>query len=154
MFLYRLVEGLRAGGVQFAVAGGYAVALHGAVRGTLDVDIVVKLTRRNFLAAEAALKRLGLQSRLPLDGGRVHDFREEYIKDRNLLAWNFYNSSRPDEVVDIVITHDLGRLKVETIPAGGHSIPVVALADLIAMKKASGRPQDIADIRALEKLRK
>jgi len=154
MFLYEIAAALEKAGVPFAIAGGYAVALHGAVRGTVDVDIVLRLSRSHFVAAEAALKTLGLAPRLPVTGAEVFDFREEYIKNRHLVAWSFSDPRDPSRVVDIIITHDLAKLKVKRIESGGRTLPIVAVSDLIAMKKKSGRPQDLEDIRSLEALRK
>jgi hypothetical protein len=152
MLINRLAHAFRSEGVSFAVVGGYAVALHGAVRGTVDVDIVLKFNRKDFLAAEKVLKSIGLTSRLPVDAGQVFDFREDYIKNRNLVAWSFFNPGNPAEIVDIIITHDLGKMKIDRIKSGPESIPIVSRRDLIAMKRKSGRPQDIEDIKALEEL--
>ena len=149
MFLERVVSALRRARVRFAIAGGHAVALHGAVRGTLDVDLVLSLSRRNFTAAEAALNGMGLRSRLPLKAEEVFDFREEYIRNRNLIAWSFVNPADPTELVDIILTEDLGTMQVDMIPVGGLRLPVVAVADLIRMKEMSGRAQDLEDIQAL-----
>jgi hypothetical protein len=153
MFIYRLIEALESRGVDYAIAGGYAVALHGAVRGTVDIDIVLRFTKKNLFAAEAALGDLGLQSRLPLKGDEVFDFREEYIKNRNLLAWNFTNPNNPVENVDIVITEDLRNMKIKKIISGNFMLRVVSLEDLIGMKQRSGRPQDLEDIKALRSLK-
>jgi len=153
MFLYAVAAALDKAKASFAITGGYAVALHGAVRGTVDVDIVLRLARGHFLAAESALKGLGLMPRLPVSGAEVFDFREEYIKNRNLIAWSFFNPRDSSQIVDIIITHDLSKLKIKNIRSGERTLPVLALPDLIAMKKASGRPQDLEDIRALEALR-
>lgn len=152
MLIHRLSRGFEKAGVSFAVAGGYAVALHGAVRGTVDVDILLKFSRRDFLAAEKVMKSLGLSPRLPVDAGQVFDFREDYIKNRNLVAWSFYNPTDPSEIVDVIITQDLRGMKIERIKVGKDVIPVVSRRDLIAMKKKSGRPQDLADVAALEDL--
>ena len=152
MFVKRVVSALRRARVRFAIAGGHAVALHGAVRGTLDVDLVLTLSRGNFTAAEAALNRVGLQSRLPLKAEEVFDFREEYIRNRNLIAWSFVNPTDPTEIVDIILTEDLEAMRVDMIPVGGLRLPVVAVADLIRMKEKSGRPQDREDIQALRRL--
>lgn len=154
MFLYQVVAALEKAEVPFAIAGGYAVALHGAVRGTVDVDIILRFSRSHFVAAESALKTLGLAPRLPVSGAEVFDFREEYIKNKHLVAWSFSNPRDPSQIVDIIITHDLARLKIKRIRSGGRTLPVLAVSDLIAMKKAGGRPQDMEDIRALEELRK
>ena len=152
MFLERVVSCLRQASVRFAIAGGHAVALHGAVRGTLDLDLVLALSRQNLLAAESALNRLGLQSRLPLKAAEVFDFREEYIRNRNLIAWSFVNPADPTEMVDIILTEDLAAMRVDMVPVGGLRLPVLAVDDLIRMKEKSGRPQDVEDIKALRSL--
>ncbi|HEY6552057.1 MAG TPA: hypothetical protein VI669_01805 [Vicinamibacteria bacterium] len=153
MFLYALVEALQSAKVPFAIVGGYAVALHGAVRGTVDIDIILRFAKRHFEAAEGALKKLGLSPRLPVSAGEVYDFREEFIQNRNLTAWSFCNPRDPTQIVDIIITHDLAKMRTKNIRAAGRTLPVLSVADLIAMKKASARPQDLADVRALEELR-
>lgn len=154
MFLYEVVASLEKAKVPFAIVGGYAVALHGAVRGTVDVDIVLRLAKNDFLSAESALRSLGLTPRLPITAADVFDFREEYIRNRNLRAWSFADPRDPSRIVDVIITHDLAKLKIKRIQSGGRTLPVLAVADLIAMKKAGSRPQDLEDIRALEELRK
>lgn len=153
MLIYEVAAALEEARVPFAVAGGYAVAFHGAVRGTVDVDLILRLSRDHFIAAEVALNGLGLASRLPVTGAQVFDFREEYVKNRNLVAWSFFDPKDPSRIVDIIIIHDLSSLRVKRIQAGGRVLPVLALPDLIAMKRASGRPQDLEDVRALEELR-
>lgn len=153
MLLYDVVDAFEKARVPFAVAGGYAVALHGAVRGTVDVDVVLRLDRRDYVAAEAALQGMGLASRLPVSAGEVFDFREEYLRNRNLLAWSFYDPKDPTRVVDVVLTRGLDVRAVKRVRSGGRSIPVLGLEELIAMKKESGRPQDLEDARALERLR-
>lgn len=152
MLLYEVSDALSRAKVPFAVAGGYAVALHGAVRGTVDLDIVLRLKKRDFIAAEAALRGLGLTPRLPVTAAEVFDFREEYIRERNLVAWSFVDGRDPTRLVDIVITHDLAKMRAARVRSGGRRLPVLSVADLVAMKKASGRPQDLEDIRALKEL--
>jgi len=152
MFLFRVCDALSAAGVRHAIAGGYAVALHGAVRGTVDVDLVVRLEEAAFARAERALKDLGLQPRLPVTAAEVFRFREEYIRNRNLLAWSFVNPSNPAEVVDILIAEDLADCKVVKLAVKGRTLAVVSKPDLIRMKARSARPQDLEDIAALERL--
>src|SRR4051812_18130984 len=98
MFLFTLVDALQTAKVPFAIAGGYAVALHGAVRGTIDVDIVLRLAKRDFMEAERSLKGIGLEPRLPVTAGQVFDFRREYIENRNLVAWSFWNPTDPSQL--------------------------------------------------------
>ena len=138
--------------VRYAVVGGHAVALHGAVRGTFDIDVVLNWTKQTLARAEAALNGLGLVSRLPISAEDVFAFRDEYVQKRNLIAWNFYNPDDPVEQVDVIINYDLAAKRTKRIALSSGSVEILALADLIAMKRASGRPQDIEDVRALERL--
>ncbi|TDJ35665.1 MAG: hypothetical protein E2O56_00795, partial [Gammaproteobacteria bacterium] len=90
-FLSRLCQGLDRAGLRYAIVGGHAVALHGAVRGTVDIDIALLWNLKTLRGAEQALTELGLVSRLPISAGDVFRFRDEYIENRNLIAWNFHN---------------------------------------------------------------
>lgn len=151
-FLSRVSKALEAAGVRYALVGGYAVALHGAVRGTVDIDLVLRWELRDLEAAEAALGGIGLVSRLPVTAEEIYRFREEYIRNRNLFTWNFYNPKDLSEQVDIVLCEDLkGKRRIRMHTEAG-TLQVISRRDLIAMKKASGRPQDLADVEALERL--
>jgi len=151
-FLARVGGALDAAGVRYAVVGGYAVALHGAVRGTVDIDIVVRWNLRNLESAEGALESLGLVSSLPVTAESVYQFRDEYISNRNLIAWNFHNPRDLTEQVDIVISEDLKGKRTISMQTRTGAIRVLSRKDLIAMKQRSGRPQDLADVDALERL--
>lgn len=152
-FLTRVGTALDSAGVRYALVGGFAVALHGAVRGTVDVDVILAWDARSLRAAEKALQAMGLVSRLPITADEVFRFRDEYIRNRNLIAWNFYNPQDLTEQLDIVISTDLKGKKVQEIETTDGTVRVLGKKDLIEMKRASGRPQDLADIEALEKLR-
>jgi hypothetical protein len=151
-FLHSVCAALSDQGVRYALVGGHAVALHGAVRGTVDVDIALAWNRRSLQTTEQALHSLGLVSRLPITAADVFAFRDEYITQRNLIGWNFYNPDNLTEQVDIVINYDLKGRRLKRIATADGVISVLGLADLIAMKRSSGRPQDLADASALERL--
>ena len=152
MFIQNVIRALEKHNIKYALVGGYAVALHGAVRGTVDVDIVIALTKASLEGSESALGKIVLRSRLPVTAADVYRFRKEYIENRNLAAWSFINPDNPIEVVDILITEDVKNLKTVTRQAFGMKIKIASIPDLIALKKKSGRSQDIEDIKALEKL--
>ncbi len=151
--LARICGALDRAGVRYAVVGGHAVALHGAVRGTVDVDIVISWTRQSLVNAEKALMGIGLVSRLPISATDIFEFRNEYIQNRNLVAWNFYNPGDLSEQVDIIITYDLKGKRTKRIDLENTSIQILSKRDLIEMKRQSGRPQDKEDVIALKKLR-
>ncbi len=151
-FLTKVCRTLADQGLRYAVVGGHAVALHGAVRGTVDVDIVLVWEKKNLQRAEATLKDLGLVSRLPVTAEDVFNFRDEYVENRNLVAWNFFNPGNPAEQLDIVITYDLKGRRSKRIETSDGPVVILNRQDLIEMKRASGRPQDLEDISALERI--
>ncbi len=150
--LERICASFARSDVRYAIVGGHAVALHGAVRGTVDIDVVLDWDRKTLTAAESALNEVGLVSRLPVTADDIFDFRNEYIEKRNLVAWNFYNPHDLAEQVDIIITYDLKGKRTKRIRLSSGSIQILALAELIEMKRKSARSQDTEDVQALEKL--
>ena len=96
---------------------------------------------------------LGLVSRLPVTAADVCAHRDRYVRERNLTTWSFHNPQAPLEQVDVIIPYNLEGRPVSRIAMGDGSVAVLSAAALIEMKRASGRPQDLEDARALEKLR-
>jgi hypothetical protein len=151
MFIQNVCSTLDEAQVPYAIVGGYAVALHGAIRGTVDVDIVIQWSFENLERVEKALKRIGLVSLIPITAKSLFQNRDEYIQNRNLIAWNFYDPSNPINQVDIVINYDL-KQDTKKVKTSLGTIPILSLEELIKMKEASGRPQDLEDVKALRKL--
>ena len=152
LFIHTVCKAFEAAKVPYAVVGGFAVAFHGAPRGTFDVDFAIRWSLQNLEKVEEVLLALGLASRIPVDAKTIFTFRDEYINNRNLLAWNFYNPVKPNEQVDIIINYDLAKASTTTFQTESGNIKVLSKQDLIAMKKAAGRPQDLEDVKALESL--
>jgi hypothetical protein len=151
-FLNRVCAALADRGVRYAVVGGYAVALHGAVRGTVDVDIAVGWNLKNLENAELAMGDIGLQSRLPITAADVFQFRNEYVENRNLTAWNFFNSGDQSQQVDIIITYDLKGKRTKRVETFEGPVIILGKSDLMKMKTQSGRPQDKEDVLALKEI--
>ncbi len=151
-FLERVCRTLNNANLRYAIVGGYAVALHGAVRGTIDIDIVLKWEKRQLESLETELNNINLKSRLPLTAKDVFNYRDEYINNRNLIAWNFYNPANLSEQLDVIITFDLSGREIIKKTISNTSIPILNKTDIIDMKSNTGRAQDIEDIKALQKL--
>ena len=152
MLLTLLCKEFNSKSLRYAIAGGFAVALHGAVRGTVDVDLVLDLTEKNLKLCEDILKSMGFVSKIPVDADLILKNRVVFIQEKNLIAWSFYNPNNPSEVIDILIHKDLADMNSTTMKHADIELSVVAKQDLINMKRESGRPQDIEDIKALESL--
>lgn len=151
MKLTELVKALKNEKINYMIVGGYAVNFHGYSRNTVDIDLIIKFTLSNLKKIEILLNKMGMVSRLPIDAVSVYKFRDEYIRNRNLIAWNFYNKNDPTVQVDILITHDVSEFKSEKFRVGQLEIKVISKDDLIKMKKKSAREKDLLDIKELTK---
>lgn len=150
MFLLQLIAKLDRQKVPYVVVGGYAMALQGIVRATMDIDLVVSLQETHLKAAEHVLQQLGLESRIPVRASEMAHFHEKFHKDKNLVAWSFVDPRDPTKVVDLLIVPPLKKIKKIKIKVGGHSVVVATLTSIIEMKKLAARPADLADIARIE----
>lgn len=150
MLLYKISDLFQKEKLPFAIIGGYALALQGIVRSTIDVDLVLHLKLADYQKAESLLKTIGLQSRLPITANEVIKMRKEYIENRNLLAWSFVNYQNPTEQVDLLITTDLKNIKINYVKVAGHRLPVASLESLLKLKLSANRPKDQIDILSIK----
>ena len=158
MFIRELFQALASRGVAYAVIGGVAVNLHGVPRMTYDVDIVVATDEASLRACREVLEGLGLRCRLPLvleSLSSLHT-RLKLETERNLLAVTFTDPANPLREVDVLVapSRDPDGIcsRAVTVGSGEAAVRVASVADIIVMKKLSGRPQDLADIAHLVRL--
>ncbi len=151
MKLSKLVKALKKEKINYMIVGGYAVNFHGYSRNTVDIDLIIKFTLANLKKIESIMHQMGMISRLPIDAVSIYHFKDEYIKKRNLIAWNFYNEDDPTDQIDILINHDVGDFKSEKFRVGKLELTVITKEDLIKMKKKSRRDKDLLDIKELTK---
>jgi hypothetical protein len=146
--------------IRYAVAGGVALVLHGAVRFTADLDLIIELSEDNLTKFISAMNELGYKPKLPV---KAEDFahpstRERWIAEKGMKVFTFYHPKRQLNQVDVFVKEPLRFDDIEKelswIKARDVVIPVVSLTHLKMLKKIAGRPQDLADIEALEELEK
>jgi hypothetical protein len=136
--------------VEFVVIGGLAVAVHGFIRATEDIDIVPAPDHDNL---DRLVNRLvQLDGRLTLSPERVPGAAERRAlrQGRNLSVTTALGD------VDVVqrlpgvpgFAELAGRAK--RVDAFGLMLSVASLGDLIAMKRARASATDLADLEYLE----
>jgi predicted nucleotidyltransferase len=132
-------------GVESVLVGGYAVAWHGRPRTTKDIDLVLRGDAENLERAARALARFGAP---------------QVVVDavRNQAPTDVVFMGQPPLRVDLLRAIDgveTDELFARAVPAeiDGVSLRVIALDDLIANKRAAGRPQDLIDVEFLERVR-
>lgn len=148
-----LLRALIDGGVDFVVIGGLAAQAHGSPLITEDLDVCFDLDGANLdrLASvlhDLAAMRRGMPESIlaPLDrralrAGDVFTLRTRF-GDLDLLA-------RPDPGLDYVQL----RSRAARFELAGTPVWIAAVEDLIAMKRAAGRPKDLMAIEHLAALR-
>ncbi len=150
---------LNTSGVRYLVAGGVAVVLHGYVRLTADLDLVVDLAEEQAAAAIRALTGLGLKPRLPVDPLLFADpeQRAAWVRDRGMTVFTLFDPANPLLVVDLFAEPpaDFDELwdRAVDVELDTATVKVVSVDDLLAMKRSAGRPQDLLDIAELERIR-
>jgi len=154
-----VLDALDSAHVRYLVVGGVAVVLHGYLRATADLDLVLHLERENVLRAVEALTSLGYRPRAPVDPRAFAEpeTRQRWVRERNLMVFSLWSDAHPGFEVDIFVEEPFDfeavygrslRVPLERIEAS-----VISLEDLIALKRGAGRPLDLEDIAALEALR-
>lgn len=140
-----LVE-LADAGADFVVVGGVAVAYHGHPRATKDLDILVRPRADNSVRVFRALAAFGA----PIAAFEVGE--GDFAGYEGVLQLGL-----PPNRVDIVTRVD-GITFEEAVSEGaafevhGRRVPIIGVRALLENKRAAGRPQDLADVAALEAL--
>lgn len=145
-----VVRLLNANDVEFIVIGGWAAALHGSSRSTVDVDVVYSRTSDNIRRLAAAL-----ESHHPYLRGAPPGLPFRWDERTIQSGLNF------------TLTTDLGDLdflgevagggtyqqlfpSTQEVTVAGLTCRCVTLDRLIQLKRAAGRPKDLEAIAELQ----
>jgi hypothetical protein len=151
---------LQKNNIRYAVAGGVALVLHGVVRFTADLDLIVDLEQENLKRFIQAMTELGYRPRNPVKAEGLLDpaTRVQWQQEKGMEVFSFVDPLQPMTLIDVFIEEKIPFREVMkdllSVTAKGITIPVVSLPHLKALKKAAGRPQDLADIEAIEEIEK
>lgn len=127
---------------EYVVVGAHALAAHGRPRATGDLDVLVRPDPANAERVWRALEVFGV----PLQKLRPEDLATRGIVFQIGVVPNRIDLLTEIEGVDFDQAW-AGRLEVEI---DGRRFPVLGRTELLINKRASGRPQDMADVAWLE----
>lgn len=148
-----ITAALESAGVRYLIAGGLAVAAHGYLRFTKDVDLVVELVPENVERTFAALGALGYRPTVPITSGQFAnaEMRAGWIRDKGMQVLQFWCDAHIETPIDVFVTEpfsfeeEYDKALVKPL-YGVQSVRFVSLPTLIKMKESAGRQQDINDV--------
>lgn len=139
--------------VRHVVIGGVAGALHGSPSITQDLDICYDRSPDNLERLADALVSINARLR-----GAPPDV--PFILDaRTLARGDFFTFSTDVGPLDLLGTpsgsggYDALVRNAHTFEVDGLTVRIASLDDLMAMKRAAGRPQDLVELEILGALR-
>ncbi len=144
--LKRIINALNENNVEYAVCGGWAMAIHGIPRATIDIDLLIPADSLAEVFEIARSNDYWLEG-LPMT------FHNGQIEIRRI--------SKIDDETGFVLMLDLLLVTPEindvwqnklVKPLENGSVSVVSREGLIKLKTLSGRTQDKADIEKLAEI--
>ena len=137
-----LLAAFNANGVRAVVVGGHALAYHGHPRFTKDLDVFVEPTADNAQRILKSLEAFGF--------GSVGLTSDDFSKPGQIVQLGVA-PNRIDlmTAIDGVTFHEAwaGRAQGQF---GSEPVSYLGRAEFLRNKHAAGRPQDLADIDAIE----
>jgi predicted nucleotidyltransferase len=149
-----LLRRLTAGGVDFVIIGGIAMVLLGSARLTRDLDIVFAPDEGNLEALGRVLVALEAH---PREVDEDIPFVPDAATLRNIELLTLETSHGwldVHRIVDGAPKYESLRRRTERVDLGDFFVLVASSDDLVEMKGAAGRAQDLADIEDLEAIKR
>jgi len=159
MFYIDLFSALERHHVRYLLIGGLAVSLHGVERATMDVDITVAMQPNNLASLIDMAQELNLTPVLPVPLETLSDIAQLRVwqRERNLQAFALRTQELAGVTLDILLfpplDFDAMHARAVVFNVAGVDVRVAAIDDLIALKRAVGRPIDLSDIAHLERVK-
>jgi len=146
--------------VRYVVVGGIATILHGYIRATADIDLVVDLQADEAIKVIDALSSAGFIPKIPVQAREFADEskRTYWIESKGMQVFSMYDPTQPAVTIDLFVRYpipyeQLWSRSVE-MALGDLMVRVCSIDDLITMKQDAGRYKDLADIEQLIKIKK
>ena len=132
-------------GVSYVVIGGYAIGYHAKPRATQDLDLLVSGQSDNLERVAEALAAFGAPANVVEAARRMSPSEVVYLGVAPVRI----------DILRSADGIDTGRAiaRAHRVRLGAIEVPIVCLDDLVANKRAAGRPQDLADVALLERVR-
>ena len=160
MKLTELFRSLSEEQVRYVLVGGLAIQLHGFMRATFDIDLVLDMDDENLERFLTVARQYSLVPGIPvpIEAIKDADQLERWHREKGMLAFSLREPSAGGNVVDILVRPAVpfDQLIDNAIHGElfGKQILIASIEDLLEMKRIANRPKDQLDIAALEKIKR
>lgn len=139
--LKNLTDAFEGSAIEYALCGGVALAIHGVPRATQDIDILVK---------PESLERLRDVARAC--GFVLESFPMDFASGITIQRFTKLIDGKPLMLDALLVGGPLTGAwdRRQSAEIEGGRVKVIARDDLIALKLAAGRPQDLVDVQRLQ----
>lgn len=144
--------------IQYVLVGGLAVQLHGFLRATFDIDLVLAMNDENLARFIAVAKGYGLVPAIPVPIESLANARQidQWHREKGMLAFSLRETQAGGSVVNVIVRPEVPfeQLMNNAVMGQlfGRCVPIASIDDLLVMKRSTNRPKDLLDITALEKI--
>ena len=155
-----LLRALSEGQVQYVLVGGMAVQLHGYMRSTFDIDLVLAMNDENLVRFIEVAKHFGLIPSIPvpIESLRNASQIEQWHREKGMLAFALREPQTGGGVVDVLVRPVVSFEQLHKNAVVGElfsqHVMIASIDDLLTMKRHANRDKDRLDIAALEKIKR
>ncbi len=147
-------------GVEFVLVGGFAVQLHGFVRTTIDLDLVLAMTDENLSKFISIAKEFNLAPIIPVSIESLKNAAQidQWFREKGMIAFALREPEAGGSVIDVLVRPVVPFDKLQTdsvlVDLFDREVKIASIDDLLVMKRIANRPKDRIDIEALEKIKR
>jgi hypothetical protein len=160
-----LLQSLSDEQVQYVLVGGLAVQLHGFMRFTFNIDLVLAMIDENLVRFIAVAKRYGLVPAIPVpidslrNASQIDPSQIDQVhREKGMLAFALREPHIGGSVVDILVRPEVPFDTLMTNAVAGElfarKVWIASIDDLLTMERIANRPKDQLDVAALEKIKR
>lgn len=136
---FKVIEALNKYDVDYTIIGGYAVVLHGYLRATEDIDILVKMTKKNISNLQRALLSLD-------EDDDIYEINFDELENYSVIRYGTNDDFYLDIISRIGELFDFQNIESQTKIVNGVKINFATASALLKMKQNTYREKDKLDI--------
>ncbi len=143
----KIFDALNAYKVEYVVIGGYAIILHGFLRATEDVDIVLKMNEPNVLNFQKALMSI-------YNDPEINEISFEELQKYSVIRYGSKDNFYLDVISNIGESFNYENIEIVEKEVNGVVVKFASAKSLLKMKEKTNGEKDKIDVLFLTELQR